>query len=426
MLDLKLLESNSDYLNEYKKTLEGRKQNLDQLNRVLEINKKRKALMTEAETAKAYQNKVSGEIAVLKRNKEDASLLLAEMGKVSIQVKEKEAAAAEIEKEVLHQLSFLPNKLHQSVPFGLSSDDNQNVKTVGEPKKFSFKAKEHWELGEKLGYIDFDRAAKVTGARFAFLKAGGAQLERALIQFFMDTHTSENGYTEVIPPFISNEASLFGTGNLPKFKEDLFHLESTNYFLIPTAEVPITNFYRDEILSEEMLPQKFAAYSPCFRSEAGSHGRDTKGLIRQHQFNKVELMVFSHPQNSMELHEALTRHAEGVLEKLELPYKRQLLCSGDIGANAAKCFDLEVHLPGSNTYREISSCSNFEDFQARRANIRFKPTGGGKPQFVHTINGSGLAVGRTLVAIFENYQNEDGTITVPHVLKKYMNGKDKI
>ena len=270
-----------------------------------------------------------------------------------------------------------------------------------------------------MGIIDFERASKVTGTRFSFLKGKAAQLERALVQFFLDLHTKKHGYTEMLPPFIVNSSSLMGTGQFPKFKEDVFHLDQTDYYLIPTAEVPVTNYFAGEILKEEELPHRFAAYSPCFRSEAGSHGRDTKGLIRQHQFNKVELMIFSHPEQSYEWHEKLTCHAEQVMIDLELPFRRSMLCTGDIGFGAAKCYDLEVWLPGSAAYREISSCSNFEDFQARRANIRFK-AGNGKPQYIHTLNGSGLAVGRTLVALLENYQKEDGTFEVPKVLKRYL------
>jgi seryl-tRNA synthetase len=293
---------------------------------------------------------------------------------------------------------------------------------VGEPKPYSFKPLEHNVLGEALGNLDFQRAGKATGARFVYLRGAAAQLERALINFMIDVHTEVHGYNEILPPFIVNSKSLTGTGNLPKFQQDLFKLEGTDYFLIPTAEVPVTNFFAEEILNEEQLPASFVAYSPCFRSEAGSHGRDTKGLIRQHQFNKVELMTYAHPDESYQLHERLTGHAEEILKRLELPYRVALLCSGDMSFGASKCYDLEVWLPGQNAYREISSCSNFEDFQARRANIRFRPKGGGKPQFVHTLNGSGLAVGRTLIAIFENYQQEDGTIAVPAALTKYMRG----
>jgi seryl-tRNA synthetase len=279
-------------------------------------------------------------------------------------------------------------------------------------------------LGEALGILDFERASKVTGTRFSFIRGLAARLERALVQFFMDLHSGEHGYDEIIPPYMVNSRSYFGTGQFPKFVDDVFHLSGSDYHLISTAEVPVTNFYADEILPESYLPARFCALSPCFRSEAGAAGRDTRGLIRQHQFHKVELMIFAHPTESYEWHEKLTAHAEKCLELLELPYRRMLLCSGDIGFGAAKCYDLEVWLPGSEAYREISSCSNFEDFQARRANIRFRPEGGGKPQFVHTLNGSGLAVGRTLVAILENYQQEDGSIRVPEVLVRYMGTKE--
>jgi len=430
MIDIKLLDSKTEeginYFNSYKTSLEKRGASLADLQNLIELNKKRKDVITRAETAKATQNKMSGEIAVMKKNKQDTTQLLADLAEASKQVKELEAQAAEAELTVLQAASYFPNKLHESVPKGNSAEENVNVKTVGEPKKFSFKAKEHFELGEKLGILDFERAGKVTGARFTFLRGAAARLERALIQFFLDSHTQNYGYEELVAPYIVNSNSLYGTGNFPKFKTDVFHLAETDYYLIPTAEVPVTNIFKEETLNETDLPKKFAAFSPCFRSEAGSHGRDTKGLIRQHQFHKVELMIFSHPQKSYELHEQLTTHAEKILEDLELPYKRMLLCSGDISFGAAKCFDLEVWLPGANAYREISSCSNFEDFQARRANIRFKPQGGGKPAFVHTINGSGLAVGRTLIAIFENYQQEDGTIVIPKALRKYMNNLELI
>jgi seryl-tRNA synthetase len=426
MLEKKPEANETSYFEEYKKTLSNRSFPTDVLDQIFEISKKRKELIFAAETAKANQNKLSSEIPKMKKEGKDTSALIEEMGKMATMVKEKELAAAAVETDLNHLLMVIPNKLHASVPFGKSSDDNKVMKTVGEPKTFSFKPKEHWELGEKLGILDFDRAGKVTGARFTFLKGAGAKLERALIQYFLDVHTEMHGYTEMIPPFIVNSKALTGTGNFPKFKEDVFNLSGTDYYLIPTAEVPVTNYYQEEILSEEDLPKKFAAYSPCFRSEAGSHGRDTKGLIRQHQFNKVELMIFAHPEKSYELHEQLTSHAEQILMNLELPFKRMLLCSGDISFGAAKCYDLEVWLPGANAYREISSCSNFEDFQARRANIRFRSTGGGKPQYVHTINGSGLAVGRTLIAILENYQQEDGRVLVPKVLQKYMDGMTEI
>lgn len=433
MIDLKLLEKKSDngenFLEDYKKGLQNRngsEQNLKTLEEILLLAVKRREMISQSETEKARQNKLSAEVGQLKREGKDASEILKTVDQLKQQVKELEAQAADVDQKVLQLLLTIPNKPHASVPVGKSEHDNQIVKTVGEAKKFSFKAKEHFELGEKLNLIDFERAGKTTGARFVFLKGAAAQMERALIQFMMDLHSSKHGYTEMIPPFIVNSSSLQGTGQFPKFKEDVFHLNNTDYFLIPTAEVPVTNYYNGETLNETDLPKSFCAYSPCFRSEAGSYGKDTKGLIRQHQFNKVELMTFCHPTESYAAHEQLTAHAEQVLLDLELPYRKSLLCTGDMGFGSAKTYDLEVWLPGQNTYREISSCSNFEDFQARRANIRFKPKDGGKPQFVHTLNGSGLAVGRTLVAIFENYQREDGSIEIPKALRPYMGNKVEI
>lgn len=426
MIDIKLLEkTDGTYFSEYKQTLLNRKFPVSSLEQVMELNKKRKELITLAETTKAQQNKLSGEIGKLKREGKDVSSIMAEVEKLKANLKELEANASAADQQVTDILLTVPNKLHSSVAAGDSADQNVEVKTWGAPKKFLFKPKEHWELGETLNIIDFERASKVTGTRFAFLKGAAAQMERALIQFMMDLHSQKHGYTEMIPPFMVNSNSLVGTGNFPKFKEDVFHLEGTDYYLIPTAEVPVTNYYNGEILNETDLPTKFCAYSPCFRSEAGSAGRDTKGLIRQHQFDKVELMVFAHPDHSYELHEQLTSHAEQVLMDLELPFRRMALCSGDIGFGSAKTFDLEVWLPGQNMFREISSCSNFEDFQARRANIRFRSQGG-KPQFVHTLNGSGLAVGRTLIAILENYQHEDGSVAIPTVLQPYMGGRKEI
>lgn len=418
MIYIKNLE-NEEYLSAYKASLEKRNVDPGNLHIVLEKNVARRKALTEMEQKKAYQNKVS-EVIGQKRNKEDASQELSEMQAVSQEIKALEKHAKDAEAELQELLIVLPNKAHDSVPAGKDEAANVVLKTVGEPKTFSFSAKTHDELGQSLKILDFDRAGKVTGARFTFLLGTGARLERALINFMMDTHAQKHGYREAIPPYMVNAQAMYGTGNFPKFKEDVFALENTPYYLIPTAEVPVTNYYNGEILNEEDLPQKFAAFSACFRSEAGSYGKDTKGLIRQHQFHKVELMCFVHPDKSYEEHEKLTNHAEEILKQLELPYRRSLLCAGDMSPNAAKCFDLEVWLPGQSAYREISSCSNFEDYQARRAEIRFRPTGGGKPQYVHTLNGSGLAVGRTLVAVLENYQQEDGSIKIPKALQSYM------
>jgi len=430
VIDIKLLEKKAEngtsYYDDYKQGLINRSASTDTLDEIIKMNIKRKEMITQAETEKARQNKLSAEVGQLKREGKDASSILTEVEQLKSIVKELESQATQIDEQVYQLLLTIPNKPHASVPVGKSEHDNKVVKTVGEPKKYSFKAKEHIELGEKLNIIDFERAGKTTGARFTFLKGQAAQMERALIQFMMDLHSTQHGYTEMIPPFIVNSNSLLGTGQFPKFKEDVFHLENTDYYLIPTAEVPVTNYFNNETLNESDLPKSFCAYSPCFRSEAGSHGKDTKGLIRQHQFNKVELMTFCHPTVSYDVHEALTGHAEKILTELELPYRKSLLCTGDMGFGSTKTYDLEVWLPGQNTYREISSCSNFEDFQARRANIRFKPKDGGKPQFVHTLNGSGLAVGRTLIAIFENYQREDGSIEIPKALRGYMGNKSEI
>ena len=434
MIDIKLLEKKNEngtsYYDDYKKSLLNRNASTENLiatlDQIMHLNIKRKEIMTQAETEKAKQNKLSAEIGQSKREGKDASALLTQVDLLKTQVKDLETQATVADEEVHHLLLTIPNKPHDSVPVGKSEHDNKIVKTVGEIKKFSFKAKEHIELGEALDIIDFERAAKTTGARFTFLKGAAAQMERALIQFMMDLHSNHHNYTEMIPPFIVNSRSMTGTGQFPKFKDDVFHLENTDYYLIPTAEVPVTNYYNNETLSESDLPKSFCAYSPCFRSEAGSHGKDTKGLIRQHQFNKVELMTFCHPNQSYETHELLTSHAEKILTELKLPYRKSLLCTADMGFGSSKTYDLEVWLPGQNAYREISSCSNFEDFQARRANIRFKPKDGGKPQFVHTLNGSGLAIGRTFVAIFENYQREDGSIEIPEVLRPYMGNKSEI
>lgn len=422
MIEVRALEK-PEYADEYRASLKNRGDDPKWVDRILELNQVRRQIITQQESLRAEQNRVGEDIAKKKRNKEDASEQLAQMKGIADQVKELEQKVQAAEADLNDVVMRLPNKLHSSVPVGESAEDNKIVRTVPVTKTYAFKPKEHFEIGEKLGILDFERAGKVSGARFTFLRGGAARLERALIQFMMDLHSSEHGYEEMIPPFIVNSQSFVGTGQFPKFQDDVFHLVGTDYHLIPTAEVPVTNFYAGEILKESQLPAKFVAYSPCFRSEAGSYGKDTRGLIRQHQFNKVELVIFSHPDKSYELHDQLTGHAEKVLQALELPYRVMSLCSRDIGFGAAKCHDLEVWLPGQNAYREISSCSNFEDFQARRAGIRFKGNDPkAKPQFVHTLNGSGLAIGRTLIAILENYQNEDGSVTIPKALKPYMGG----
>lgn len=426
MIDVRALDK-PEFADEYRRSLTARGEDQSWVDKLTELNGKRRQIITQQESLRSEQNKVGEVIAQKKRAKEDASDLLKQMQGISGSVKELDQKVKDVEGELTEMALRLPNKLHSSVPVGESAEDNVVVRATGVKKAFSFKPKEHWELGEKLGVIDFERAGKVSGARFAFLKGGAAQLERALVQFKLDLHSREHGYTEMVPPFIANSNSFKGTGQFPKFKDDVFHLEGTDYHLIPTAEVPVTNYYAGEILKESDLPLKYVAYSPCFRSEAGSYGKDTRGLIRQHQFNKVELVMFAHPEKSYELHDALTGHAEKVLQLLELPYRVMVLCSRDIGFGAAKCYDIEVWLPGQNAYREISSCSNFEDFQARRADIRFKGNDPkAKTQFVHTLNGSGLAIGRTVIAIMENYQQEDGTIAVPKVLQPYMGGRTVI
>ncbi len=333
---------------------------------------------------------------------------------------------SKVESELRNIILQIPNITNEQVPVGKDDSDNIEIRKWGEPRNFNFKVKDHVEIGKRLDILDLERAAKITGARFALYKGLGAKLERALANFMIDIHTNDHGYTEVLPPLMANSDSFIGTGNLPKFEDDLFKINDTDYYLIPTAEVPVTNIYRDEILSEDRLPVKYVAYTPCFRKEAGSYGKDVYGIMRQHQFNKVELVKFTTPQCSYDEHEALTGNAAKILELLELPYRIVVLCTGDIGFSSAKTYDIEVWIPSENKYREISSCSNFEDFQARRASIRYKPKAGGKPRLIHTINGSGLAVGRTVIAILENFQNEDGTVKLPDVLKSYMGGIDTI
>jgi len=393
--------------------------------RFQELDDKRRDLLYEAEQLKHKRNVNSDKIGELKRNGEDASDLISEMQEVSARIKELDQKVGEVESELNDLLLAIPNIPHESVPVGTDEEDNKEIRKWGEPRDFDFEDKAHWDIGEDLDILDFERGGKVTGTRFTFLKGAGARLERALINFMLNLHTDEHGYQEVFPPFIANADSMIGTGQLPKFKKDMFKLEGLDYYLIPTAEVPVTNMYRDEILDVEQLPEYFTAYSACFRAEAGAHGRDTRGIIRQHQFNKVEMVKFVKPEDSYDELEKITADAEDVLQKLELPYRVVSLCTGDLTFASAKTYDLEVWMPAYDTYREISSCSNFEDFQARRAGIRYRPEPEASTEFVHTLNGSGLAIGRTAAAILENYQNEDGTVTVPEVLRPFM-GTDVI
>ena len=403
------------------------------------FDQRRRDAITRSEQLKALRNDLSQQVGALKKAGQDASRLMEETRALKVQLDELDKSAAALDEQMRLALARIPNLTRDEVPVGSSETDNLVEKIWGELPKFDFTPKPHWDLGLELGILDLERAAKISGARFAVYMGAGARLERALISFMLDRHTQNHGYTEVLPPFMVNSKSLFGTGQLPKFAEDLFacsdadaqrvadgDFKDNDHWLIPTAEVPLTNLYRDEILDETRLPISLTAYTPCFRAEAGAAGKDTRGIIRQHQFQKVELVKFARPTESNTEHEKLTRDAEDILEALKLPYRRVLLCTGDTGFSSAKTFDLEVWLPGQQVYREISSCSNFEAFQARRANIRFKPGGKGKNEFVHTLNGSGLAVGRTWVAIVENYQRADGSVAIPEVLKSYMGGLDRI
>jgi seryl-tRNA synthetase len=386
----------------------------------------RKTILFELEELRRQRNQVSDQVAQMKRNGENADAIIEKMRDVSTTIKDLEKDLGEGESAIDEMIMAMPNIPHDSVPVGKNEADNPLVKTVGEPTAFSFVPLPHWTIGENLGILDFTRAAKIAGARFPLYFGVGARLERALINFMLDLHTVEHGYKEVLPPFIVNRKSMTGTGQLPKFEADLFKLEGLDYFLIPTAEVPVTNIYQEEVLDASQLPIYFTAYTPCFRSEAGSYGKDTRGLIRQHQFNKVELVKFTRPEVSYDELESLLDNAETVLRRLELPYRVITLCTGDLGFSAAKTYDIEVWMPAQGVYREISSCSNFENFQARRANIRFKEKGKKGTQPVHTLNGSGLAVGRTLAALLENYQQEDGTVVIPDVLRPFMGGTDRI
>ena len=391
-----------------------------------ELDRERRAAIALSESLQAERNRISAEVGRRKQKGENAADLMERTRSMKEEIDRCTDQSFQTGRKIVELLARVPNLPADSVPEGNSAEDNVEVRRWGTPRAFGFPAKPHWELGEQLGILNFEQAARVSGARFAVYWDAGARLERALANFMLDMHTREHGYREVLPPFMVNEASLFGTGQLPKFKDDLFHCEGGDHWLIPTAEVPLTNLFRDEILDEKQLPTSVTAYTPCFRAEAGSHGKDVRGLIRQHQFQKVELVKFTTPENSYVEHEALTRHAEAVLQALELPYRVMNLCAGDLGFSAVKTYDLEVWLPGQSTYREISSCSNFEAFQARRANIRYRPVGQKKPEFVHTLNGSGLAVGRTWLAILENYQQADGSIQIPRALVSYMGGETAI
>lgn len=423
MLDVKLLRAN---LEEVKEKLQHRGEDLNDLDKFEDLDKRRRELIVETEQLKSRRNEVSQQIAMLKKEKKDADSLIVEMREVGEKIKGFDQELHAIEEELDMIMMTIPNIPHDSVPVGDSEDENVEARKWGEVRDFGFEPKPHWEIATDLGIIDFERAGKVTGSRFVFYKGLGARLERALASFMLDLHVEEHGYTEMLPPYMVNRASMTGTGQLPKFEEDAFLINSEDYFLIPTAEVPVTNYHRDEILSADDLPISYAAYSACFRSEAGSAGRDTRGLIRQHQFNKVELVKFVKPEDSYEELEKLTGHAEKVLQLLGLPYRVLKMCTADLGFTAAKKYDLEVWIPSYETYREISSCSNFEAFQARRANIRFRRDVNAKPEHVHTLNGSGLAIGRTVAAILENYQQEDGSVLIPEALQPYMGGKKVI
>ena len=418
MLDLGFVRDNLELV---KRKMEQRGVS-DLLGNFEALDRERRKFLLEAETRKARRNKVSEEIAALKKQKQDASALIAEMKNVGAEIAGLDEKAKSYDEQLREILRNIPNLPHESVPVGRTAAENREVRRWGEPRKFEFEPKAHWDLGPALGILDFERATKISGARFAVYRGLGAKLERALANFMLDLHTREHGYTEILPPFIVNSATLYGTGQLPKFKEDLFKLEGTDYWLIPTAEVPVTNLYRDEVLDASKLPLKHCAWTACFRSEAGSYGKETRGIIRQHQFQKVELVKFALPEQSYDELESLTRDAEAVLQRLGLPYRVVALSTGDLGFSSAKTYDLEVWLPSAGEYKEISSCSNCEAFQARRANLRFRRGKAGKTEFVHTLNGSGLAVGRTWLALLENYQQADGSVILPEALHPYLDG----
>jgi len=422
MLDFKYIR---DHIDEVRERIEQRGVKVD-WESFLELDTSRRELLKEVENLRYQKNTVSENIAQLKREKKDASQEIENMRALSQRIKELDGKLQEKEAALDDLMLIIPNIPHSSVVVGKSSEENPEIKKWGEIPQFSFKPRSHWEIGEELGILDFDRAAKITGARFTLYRDSGAKMERALINFMLDLHTREHHYLEVLTPFIVNRESMTGTGQLPKFEEDLFKLDNLDYYLVPTAEVPVTNIHKNEIIPADGLPIYYTAYTPCFRKEAGSYGRETRGLIRQHQFNKVEMVKFATPETSYDELEKLLLNAEEVLKRLVIPYRVVSLCTGDLGFSAAKTYDIEVWLPGQEVFREISSCSNFEDFQARRANIRYKTGVKEKSDYVHTLNGSGLAVGRTVVAILENYQQEDGSVIIPEVLRPYMDGKTVI
>lgn len=420
MLDIRLIRTEPEFV---KDKISKRGDDPVVIDEILELDKKRRSLIAKTEELKSRRNKVSAEIAQKKRNKENADDVILEMRQVGDEIKELDQSLNQLNDDVTYKLVRIPNLISDDTPVGKDEDDNVEVRKWGTPRSFDFESKAHWDIVEDLKMADFERAAKVSGARFVFLTGKGAQLERALMNFMVTMHTTQHGYTEMMVPQLVNADSMFGTGQLPKFEEDLFKVEKEGLYTIPTAEVPLTNFYRNEVLQNEQFPIKFTGQSACFRSEAGSAGRDTRGLIRLHQFNKVEMVRYERPEDSFNALEELTLHAEKILQALELPYRTVNLCTGDIGFGSSKTYDIEVWLPSYNDYKEISSCSNMTDFQARRSNIRFKRDKDAKPEYVHTLNGSGLAVGRTFAAIVENYQNEDGTITVPEALVPFMGGE---
>jgi len=422
MLDIKRIRNNPE---EVEKLLKKRNPALS-LNKILKLDKVRREKLVETENMKAEQNKVSKQVPQLRKEGKNVTQILHEMKDLVEKINILDSDIKNLDVKIEEELLSIPNTPNAEIPVGISDEDNKEVRKWGEPRKFDFELKAHWDLGVDLGILDFERATKITGTRFTMFKGLGARLERAITSYMLDKHTLDHGFTEIAPPYIVNRESMIGTGQLPKFEEDMFKLNQKDYYLIPTAEVPVTNIYRNEVLDEEQLPLYMTAYTPCFRAEAGSAGRDTRGLIRNHQFDKVEMVMYTTPEESYNQLEILTGFAEEILKGLSLPYRVVELCTGDIGFSSAKTYDLEVWMPSYNRYVEISSCSNFEDFQSRRANIKYRPENKGKLKFIHTLNGSGLAVGRTFAAVLENYQNEDGTIAIPEALRPYMRGMEKI